>query len=84
VLGQFAHRAAYYLGEINVLHPFREGNGRTQRVFFNELAQQAGYQLHWDAISSQQMIDASILSLMQGDNSGFELIFVTILAHLQP
>jgi len=30
---QFARRAAYYLGEINVLHPFREGNGRTQRVF---------------------------------------------------
>jgi cell filamentation protein len=24
---QFARRAAYYLGEINVLHPFREGNG---------------------------------------------------------
>ena len=24
---------AYYLSEINVIHPFREGNGRTQRVF---------------------------------------------------
>ncbi len=37
---QFARRAAYYLGEINVLHPFREGNGRTQRVFFTDLARQ--------------------------------------------
>ncbi|HZD50651.1 MAG TPA: Fic family protein, partial [Silvibacterium sp.] len=27
----FIPRAAYYLGEINAVHPFREGNGRTQR-----------------------------------------------------
>jgi cell filamentation protein len=81
---QFAQRAAYYLGEINVLHPFREGNGRTQRVFFNDLARQAGYQLDWSLISPQQMIDASTLSLMRGDNSGFEQIFLTILAPIKP
>ena len=27
----FSLRAAHYLGELNALHPFREGNGRTQR-----------------------------------------------------
>jgi cell filamentation protein len=81
---QFAKRAAYYLGEINVLHPFREGNGRTQRLFFTELAAQAGYMLDWARISAQQMTDASILSLMHGDNIGFEQIFVTILSPVQP
>lgn len=28
---------AYYYSEINIVHPFREGNGRTQREFFREL-----------------------------------------------
>jgi cell filamentation protein, protein adenylyltransferase len=81
---QFARRAAYYLGEINVLHPFREGNGRTQRVFFTELARQAGYTLDWTQISAKQMLDASILSLVHGDNSEFEHIFLTMLTPLQP
>lgn len=29
---------AYYLSEINVIHPFREGNGRAQRIFIEVLA----------------------------------------------
>ncbi|MDT3701306.1 MAG: Fic family protein [Thermincola sp.] len=36
-------RLAYYLSEINVLHPFREGNGRVQRLFIEYLAENAGY-----------------------------------------
>ena len=36
-------RLSYYLSEINVLHPFREGNGRTQRLFIEYLAGNAGY-----------------------------------------
>lgn len=31
-----------YLGEVNALHPFREGNGRAQRVFFGQLAATPG------------------------------------------
>lgn len=80
----FANRAAYFLGEINVLHPFREGNGRTQRIFITDLARGAGYMLNWDQLTPQQIIDASILSLMRGDNSLFEQIFLTILTHPQP
>ena len=30
---KFAERAAYYLGELNAVHPFREGNGRTPRIY---------------------------------------------------
>ncbi|QIW16666.1 cell filamentation protein Fic [Pasteurellaceae bacterium RH1A] len=55
-----AERLAFYLGEINVLHPFREGNGRTQRIFIVQLAQQAGYVLHFQDISAEEMIEASI------------------------
>lgn len=60
------------------------GNGRIQRVFFNDLARQAGYDLDWQQISVQQMVDASVLGLMRGDNSGFEQIFLTILTPTQP
>lgn len=42
----FTTQCAHYLGEINALHPFREGNGRTQRVFIEQLAYQAGYDLN--------------------------------------
>jgi fido (protein-threonine AMPylation protein) len=34
----FTERLTYYLGEINAIHPFREGNGRAQRAFFRQLA----------------------------------------------
>src|SRR5712675_1042429 len=38
---RFADRAAYFLGEVNAAHPFREGNGRTQREFLRELGRSA-------------------------------------------
>lgn len=40
--------AMTYYG-INVAHPFREGNGRTQRVFLNALAAESGHQIEWQA-----------------------------------
>ena len=56
---QFADRSAYFLGEINKLHPFREGNGRAQREFFRELAKEAGHELDLSKISKSQMLVAS-------------------------
>ena len=53
-------KLAYYLGEINVLHPFREGNGRAQRVFIEYLAQVAGYSIDFSDISDIEMIEASV------------------------
>lgn len=40
----FVDRVTRYLGEVNAVHPFREGNGRTQRAFFGQLAAAAGGQ----------------------------------------
>lgn len=34
---QYVSRLAYYFGELNAVHPFREGNGRTQRKFIQQL-----------------------------------------------
>jgi len=67
----FADRAAYFLGELNAAHPFREGNGRTQREFLRELGLKAGHYIDWRAVTAQEMIEASQLSHRSGDASLF-------------
>lgn len=39
---EFVERLATHYEKINYIHPFREGNGRTQRIFWNRVALQAG------------------------------------------
>lgn len=56
---EVAKRLSFYLGEINVLHPFREGNGRSQRLFVQLLAQELGYSLDFSKITPREMIIAS-------------------------
>ena len=83
-MASFAARAAYYFGEVNALHPFLEGNGRAQRLFFLLLSQQSGFRLEWGRISAQEMVDASSLSLLRGDNSALEQLFLRILVPTSP
>lgn len=52
-------KLAYYLGELNVVHPFREGNGRTQRVYMESLALISGYHIDFSNVTGHQMIEAS-------------------------
>lgn len=56
----FATRAAFHISEINYIHPFREGNGRTMRLFLSELARQAGHNLQVDRIEARAWMEASI------------------------
>lgn len=53
-------RIAYYLSEMNAIHPFREGNGRAQRLFVEKIADFNGYYLDFMKISSKEMLDASV------------------------
>lgn len=59
-LNHFAKDLANFMSDLNALHPFREGNGRTQRIFLNELAKNAGYKLDLNLIPKKKMIEASI------------------------
>lgn len=59
----FIERIAYYMAEINALHPFREGNGRTQRIFINQLARQAGWELNLKNTDPEKLCDAYISSM---------------------
>jgi cell filamentation protein len=53
-------RLAFYYGELIVIHPFREGNGRTIRTFLAQLADNANWYIAWDKMSPQDNIQASI------------------------
>lgn len=56
----FIRRLAYYMGEINALHPFREGNGRTQRIFFKQFCSNAGYELAFHKAQKETVLKADI------------------------
>ncbi len=56
-------------------HPFREGNGCTQREFIRELGTHAGFEVDWSRITGDRMIAACRESFKTGDSSGLaELI----------
>jgi len=55
---QFVDRLAFYSGEINALHPFRDGNGRSLKFFLQELSRQAGYNLEY--VDKDQLLTADI------------------------
>ena len=59
-----AEKLAYYLSELNVLHPFREGNGRTIREFIRELALKNNYLLDLKKVNPKEFLNASIKSIV--------------------
>ena len=58
-----AKKLAYYWSELNVLHPFREGNGRTTREFLRQLALKNGYSLNYQNVNANVLLDASKKSI---------------------
>ena len=69
---------SYYYGEINMIHPFREGNGRTLRIFMELLVEEVNHYLsipdmeihysNWDANDRNELLKATIYSSITGDN----------------
>lgn len=66
---------AEHYADLNALHPFREGNGRTQREFTRELCLKCGYVFDLTQTTGREMLDASIQSFNTGNNKGFIDIF---------
>ena len=59
--------ASALLAELNLLHPFREGNGRAQRAFLQLLVLETGSVLRWDHVTPQENVAASIRSVTDDD-----------------
>ena len=59
---KFTARLAHYMAEINANHPFRDGNGRVQRIFCSQLAEQAGYFIDFEPVGQAEIYTAMIAS----------------------
>ena len=57
---EFVSQIADLYHIINMLHPFREGNGRTQRVFFFQLIRNAGYEIDYSDFNSDLLMIGTI------------------------
>ncbi len=51
---------AELFGDLNVVHPFREGNGRAQRILFEHIIVNAGYEISWWEVDVQEWTQANI------------------------
>ena len=65
---RFVERLTVHLDQVNHLHPFREGNGRTQRIFFEQVAEQAGYRIDWEQVTGA-LNEAAFRAAGHGDLS---------------
>jgi cell filamentation protein len=77
---KFIQRLAVNYDTFNVLHPFREGNGRTQRVFWSLIASGAGWALNWRETTSDQIRETSRMAMERGDRRPLEALFDRIAA----
>lgn len=60
----FVEEATDLLATLNHLHPFREGNGRTQRAFLRQLGAGAGWYIDWSQLDREENVTASTVSVL--------------------
>ena len=76
---QLIERLAHHYDQVNYLHPFREGNGRTQRFFFDSLAVAAGWWLDWTQVTGAVNDAASRAAAEDHDLATLQEMFAVIL-----
>jgi len=74
-IDDFINRLSHYYDQLNYIHPFREGNGRVQRIFWSRMARDAGYKIDWSMIAGDENDEASRMAAVQNDISGLEAMF---------
>jgi cell filamentation protein len=70
----FAAHIAHFLAELNAVHPFREGNGRTQLSFAAMLAEQAGFRFDTSQLDPTKTMQAMIDSFSGNETPLISLI----------
>ncbi|MNW32248.1 Adenosine monophosphate-protein transferase VbhT [compost metagenome] len=59
-LNEFVEKTAKHYNEINYGHYFREGNGRSGRMFFSQMAKEAGYDIQWERMDVERYYRAVV------------------------
>jgi cell filamentation protein len=76
---ELVQRVAELYGQLNALHPFREGNGRTQRAFLTQLGRLGGWRVRWSGLDRATNDEASRRSLDRGDDTALAAMFDDLL-----
>lgn len=79
---RFIARLAHYMAEINAAHPFRDGNGRVQRVFCSQLAEQAGFFIDFDLVDRDEMYGVMVASF-NGDEQPLAALLERVTAIIE-
>lgn len=77
---RFVARLPYYFAELNVLHPFREGNGRTQKLVFDEIARRASLIINWEEMEADLLLEALIVAFESQEYGKLENLFQIAIA----
>jgi cell filamentation protein len=75
---EFARGAARFLAQLNAIHPFREGNGRTQLTYLTLLASHAGHPLALERLVPNVVLPAMIASF-KGDEAPLASLIVALI-----
>lgn len=74
----FCVKSASFLAELNMIHPFREGNGRAIREYFRCLALKCGYRIDWSLVDKDKLINAFIYAVDKDTSRLIECVYDTI------
>ncbi|ATO57482.1 BID domain-containing T4SS effector [Bartonella sp. 1-1C] len=69
---EFVDEATKLFSFLNYIHPFRDGNGRAQRIFFEKLAEAAGHKLDFSVVTQRRMIHACNDAIPVKNNVNYE------------
>lgn len=75
---EFAREAAHFLADLNAIHPFREGNGRTQLSFLGIIAEQAGHPLDFEKLEPDKIL-AAIIESFAGDEGNLRRVITDLI-----
>lgn len=67
---EFFDRLGNHINELNAVHPFRDGNGRTMRHHAEQIAREAGHPIRTASIDQAAWMDASRHGFLTGDHRG--------------
>ena len=71
---EFFDRLGNHLSELNAIHPFREGNGRTMRQHAVQIARDAGHPIRIASIDKTAWMEASRHSFITADHRGMAAV----------
>ncbi|WP_410479404.1 Fic family protein [Pseudonocardia sp. H11422] len=77
---RFVDELADLFADVNALHPFREGNGRTQRAFLTQLSADVGWRLRWMAMDPDENVRAS-QHAHRGDSAPLRAMLERLVVH---